>query len=148
MVILIAHRGNVSGKSELENQPDYLLEAIHQGYNVETDIWFNNGWWLGHDYPTYQIDERFIVLVKDNTWFHAKNKGALDHLAKLDANAFMHDRDPYAITTHGYKWSHNGLSNPEGIVCMPDLQNERHLVLNCKGVCHYDLVAVKEILTP
>jgi hypothetical protein len=138
----------VSGKSELENQPGYLLDTIDQGYDVETDIWFNDEWWLGHDRPVYQIDEKFIILIKDSAWFHAKNKEALDHLAKLGTNAFMHDQEPYAMTTFGYKWSHNGLSNPEGIVCMPDLQHEGHLLLDCKGVCHYDLVAVKKILTP
>jgi hypothetical protein len=39
-MILIAHRGNLNGPNpEHENKPEYLLNAINKGYNVETDLW-------------------------------------------------------------------------------------------------------------
>lgn len=38
--IWIAHRGNTRGpKPEKENQPEYILQAIHEGFDVEIDVW-------------------------------------------------------------------------------------------------------------
>ena len=38
--ILIAHRGNTRGpKPEKENQPEYILQAIQEGFDVEIDVW-------------------------------------------------------------------------------------------------------------
>jgi hypothetical protein len=46
-MILIAHRGNISGpNSDFENSIPYIQEALNQDYNVEVDVWFddNKGW--------------------------------------------------------------------------------------------------------
>ena len=41
---LISHRGNLNGRiPERENHPDYIDEAIEAGYDVEIDIWLNDG---------------------------------------------------------------------------------------------------------
>ena len=38
-MILIAHRGNVSGPNpEMENNPLYIDRALEKGYDVEIDI--------------------------------------------------------------------------------------------------------------
>jgi glycerophosphoryl diester phosphodiesterase len=38
---LIAHRGNTEGPNPLEeNKPEYIEEAIENGFDVEIDIWF------------------------------------------------------------------------------------------------------------
>ena len=37
-MIYISHRGNLNGKSDRENQPDYLEEALAQGFDVEIDV--------------------------------------------------------------------------------------------------------------
>ena len=36
----IAHRGNTRGpKPEKENDPEYILQAINEGFDVEIDVW-------------------------------------------------------------------------------------------------------------
>ena len=38
--IWIAHRGNTRGPNpEKENQPEYILQAINEGFDVEIDVW-------------------------------------------------------------------------------------------------------------
>ena len=58
-MILISHRGNIDGvKPTKENSPEYILEAISLGYDVEIDVWKVDGkWFLGHDEPEYAIQE-------------------------------------------------------------------------------------------
>jgi hypothetical protein len=39
---LISHRGNLLGlDKENENNPNYILNSINLGYEVEVDVWFN-----------------------------------------------------------------------------------------------------------
>jgi hypothetical protein len=47
-MIYISHRGNINGKNiERENSPEYILETLNKGYDVEVDIWIiNNKWFL------------------------------------------------------------------------------------------------------
>jgi hypothetical protein len=54
---LISHRGNVNGpNADKENHPDYIIQALQLGYNVEIDVWYtNNNWYLGHDNPVFEI---------------------------------------------------------------------------------------------
>ena len=64
-MILIAHRGNISGPNpEMENRPEYVKKAIDLGYNVEVDVWYeNNQLFLGHDGPQYKIKDDFLCLL-------------------------------------------------------------------------------------
>ena len=57
-MILISHRGNISGENpEKENHPEYIDKAISLGYDVEIDVWDDSGKIvLGHDVPQYEID--------------------------------------------------------------------------------------------
>ena len=70
---LIAHRGNLKGKNpKYENHPDYILDAVWAGFDVEIDVWNVKGQWLlGHDAPIYSIKQDF--LENEKLWCHAKN---------------------------------------------------------------------------
>jgi hypothetical protein len=110
-VIKIAHRGNTNGPSDRENEPNYLLDAIAQGYEIEVDVWLVGGnLWLGHDYAQYQIDYTFLYKIADKSWFHCKNLEALeyfnDRLSSL--NYFWHQEDNFTLTSNGYIWTYPG----------------------------------------
>ena len=55
---IISHRGNLDGPIfEKENHPDYILNAIDAGFDVEIDLWkIETKLFLGHDEPKYLID--------------------------------------------------------------------------------------------
>lgn len=144
-MILIAHRGNTSGpKPELENTMPYLLAAISQGFQVELDVWaFAGDFYLGHDSPITPVTLSDLRHIGSNGWFHAKNLEALQ-LLKSQFNAFFHDQDQMTLTSTGIIWSHKGIENPNGIVCMPNLITETHLLKNALGVCHDHLITIKE----
>ena len=60
-MILISHRGNLNGKTDDENKPKYIEQALNQGFDVEIDVWYiDNQFWLGHDKPQYKISEGFL----------------------------------------------------------------------------------------
>ena len=109
-MIKIAHRGNYNGpKPELENRPDYILDAIESGFEVEIDIWSVGGiLYLGHDYPQYEIDDSFIFDVAPYSWFHCKNIEALGRFVKLQhfLRFFWHQEDDYTLTSNGYIWTY------------------------------------------
>ena len=80
---LISHRGNIEGKTKWENHPNYIQEAIEEGFDVEIDVWFvDNKLYLGHDLPQYEIDHDF--LINDKLWCHAKNIESLQIMNKYD----------------------------------------------------------------
>ena len=89
-MILISHRGNLNGKSDRENQPDYIGEALDQGFDVEIDVWYHqHEFYLGHDEPQYKIDEKF--LEKEGLWCHAKNIDALNQMIENERiHCFFH----------------------------------------------------------
>ena len=79
---IISHRGNLEGRiPEDENNPDYIHEAIESGFDVEIDLWlYENGFYLGHDEPQYQIDLKF--LKNERLWVHAKSMETAEFLYK------------------------------------------------------------------
>lgn len=109
---LIAHRGNLDGpQPQLENQPDYLVQAISKGYDVETDVWLvNKQLWLGHDQPDWLIDETFLSKIAKHAWFHAKNHEAFDFLLRGGYHCFWHDQDDFTLTSRGYAWAYPGIT--------------------------------------
>lgn len=147
-MILIAHRGNTTRpQPELENTMPYLLAAIAQGYHVELDVWaFAGDFYLGHDSPITPVSLSDLRYIGDAGWFHAKNIEALQLLKSQQFNTFFHDQDQMTLTSTGIIWSHNGINNPGGIVCMPNLSTEPHLLQNALGVCHDCLGTVKELI--
>lgn len=110
-MIRIAHRGNLDGPSERENEPNYLLAAVALGYKVEVDVWFVEGsLWLGHDYAQYRVDYEFLSKIADSAWFHCKNLEALEcfnsRLSSL--NYFWHQEDRFTLTSGGHIWTYPG----------------------------------------
>ena len=107
-MILIAHRGNINGPiAELENSPEYIINAIQKGYHVEIDLWNTcDGLSLGHDRPEYNVTEDFLHTNKDKLWIHCKNLEAMCYLKQNDLNNelnyFGHDDDEYVLTSQNY----------------------------------------------
>ncbi len=110
-MIYISHRGNISGPNrENENNPKYISKALQLGFNVEIDVWYNEGWFLGHDEPEYKINENF--LLDPSLWCHAKNLQALKIMIENNVHCFWHQEDDYTLTTKGYIWTY-----PDRLIC-------------------------------
>lgn len=136
-MLLISHRGNINGKNpDKENHPDYILEAIKQGYECEVDVWrVEDRYWLGHDQADYEID--FLFLTNPKLWIHAKNVHALTSLMYSNVNVFWHQEDDYTITNKGYVWAYPGkyvLPESKAIAVLPE-QSPGFNVSNFSGVC-------------
>ncbi len=73
---LISHRGNITGKTKYENDPEYIITALDQGYDVEIDVSFkDNNFWLGHDNKKNKVN---IDFLNDSRFrCHLKNKERL-----------------------------------------------------------------------
>jgi len=133
-MILISHRGNINGKIPLrENEPSYIRYAMHLGYNVEVDVWYNNGFWLGHDEPTYPIGISF--LKNKRLWCHVKNVEALSVIKiEKDIHYFWHETDTVTLTSQGYIWAYPGKQPIEdSIAVMPEIYNDN--LDKCIGIC-------------
>tara|TARA_Y100000996_G_scaffold414187_2_gene404363 strand:- start:165 stop:602 length:438 start_codon:yes stop_codon:yes gene_type:complete len=111
-MIKIAHRGNILGITEKENQPDYIDAAIRVGYDVEIDVraFNDNTVWLGHDKPTYEINFSYLMDRKDRLWCHAKNLEALYLMMDREINCFWQEDDSFAITSSGYIFTHSKMT--------------------------------------
>jgi hypothetical protein len=135
-MILISHRGNTSGPNpKEENSPSYVLEALKQ-FNVEIDVWLlDDGFYLGHDSPTYKIHHDF--LLKEELWCHAKNVEALQAMMNLDVtNYFWHQEDDCTLTSSGYIWTYPGsklIGN--SIAVMPEVSYDKNGIEGCAGIC-------------
>ncbi len=103
-MILISHRGNLNGKTDRENQSDYIEEALDQGFDVEVDVWDIFGsYFLGHDEPTYLTKKDF--LKRDGMWCHAKNIQGLCSMMEDEIHCFYHQGDDVTLTSRGYLWT-------------------------------------------
>ena len=136
---LISHRGNLSGPNpEQENQPEYIVEALKQGYDVEIDVWFKDDkFMLGHDEPQYEFPFELIDQHYPKLWIHCKNIDALSKLNELDPNGskvnyFWHENDLGVLTSKSYIWSTNLINN--GILVMPELFNKQPIETTM-GIC-------------
>jgi hypothetical protein len=138
-MILISHRGNISGPNpEQENHPEYIIEALKQGYDVEIDVWFkDNKFMLGHDEPQYEFPFELIDQAYPKLWIHCKNIDALSKLNELDPNGskvnyFWHENDLGVLTSKSYIWSTNLINN--GILVMPELFDKQPIETTI-GIC-------------
>ena len=137
-MIKIAHRGNIKGPNpDKENHPDYLLEAIAQGFDVEVDVWFIDGKYiLGHDKPQYEVEYNFLLNSK--FWHHAKNIPALGELNSINSyliNCFFHDTDDCVLTSGGWIWTYPGKElTHHSIAVMPERAPDWNLSL-AVGIC-------------
>ena len=103
-MILISHRGNLTGKDEgLENNPFYVKAALESGFDCEIDVWhIDNKFYLGHDKPNYLVTDTF--LTQRGLWCHAKNVEALFELLRRKTHCFFIDVDDVTLTSRGYVW--------------------------------------------
>ena len=132
---LISHRGNINGKQpDLENSPKYIENAIKQGYDVEIDVWYRDGFYLGHGNPTYKIDVEY--LQNNKLWCHAKNGEALYEMRKIDKiHCFWHQNDDMTLTSKGYIWTYPKKSLYYNSICvLPELGYTGELD-KCYGIC-------------
>ncbi len=135
--LFIAHRGNTKGPNELfENKIGYVQEALDQGFDVETDIWYREGSLLmGHEFKKnmQEINESF--LESQAVWVHAKDIQTLAYLVKNPKiNCFYHDIDRVVLTSHKYIWGfHGGTDN--SIVVLPSSHVGNIFNEICLGIC-------------
>lgn len=105
---LIAHRGNLTGaQPSHENHPDYINEAIVNGFDAEIDVWIKKGLYLGHDEPQYKCSISFLLTHAAKLWIHCKNLRALETLIDIpDLNIFWHQEDNFTLTSKGFIWTY------------------------------------------
>lgn len=137
-MILISHRGNITGKVEsYENDPQYIDVAISKGYDVEVDIWYVNGeFFLGHDIPQYKINIDWIDSRSHKLWIHCKNIEVLSFFneQEYDINYFWHQSDVATLTSKKYIWVYPGKQPiKNSISVMPELYNDD--ISKCLGIC-------------
>jgi hypothetical protein len=135
---LISHRGNLNGKNpDKENSLDYILIALHSGYDVEIDIWWiENDYYLGHDEPKFKIDLIYLYPLFDKIWFHCKNLDALYNLSKYypNSNYFWHQNDDFTLTSKNFIWTYpNKDLTPNSICVLPEQSN--YIDIKCYGIC-------------
>ena len=114
-MLFISHRGNTDGiNSDTENLPSHIINTL-ESYHVEIDVWsIDNKWFLGHDEPTYEVDDKFLELPK--LWLHAKNKEAVGRLKFTNTNWFWHQTDDLTLTSKGNIWCFPGHEIDGGIM--------------------------------
>ncbi len=146
---LIAHRGNLNGPNNLEeNKPEYIINCIRQGFDCEIDVrLLDNILYLGHDNPDYQIDKNFLLENKNFLWIHCKNINALNYLIDFkELNIFWHQNDDYTLTSKNFIWSYpNKINTEKSILLLPELDNF-NIDKNCYGICTDYIYTVKEKL--
>lgn len=135
-MILISHRGNINGRvPEAENNPEYIVDTIKMGYDVEVDLWVTSGsFYLGHDRPQYKILFNWLVNYQSNLWIHCKNIEALVSMKMYAFHYFWHEQDTVTLTSMNYIWAYPGKQPIErSIAVMPEMYNED--INKCVGVC-------------
>lgn len=139
-MILISHRGNIDGKQlDRENRPDYIVDAILSGYNVEIDVRYVDGKiWLGHDEPQYETTIEWLSSYSKLLWIHCKDMNSLSFFNEYsefkcrEFNYFSHDLDMGVLTSHNYIWSTNLYER--GILVLPEIFN-RTPIKGTLGIC-------------
>jgi len=133
-MIIISHRGNLTGPNiEKENNPDYILNTLNKGYDVEIDVWFyKNNFYLGHDSPIYKIDNNFLINKK--LWCHAKNIKAIEKMMDYDIHYFWHETDKMTITNLNIPWCFPDVFVKNGITVVLN-KNKNIFNKKCYGIC-------------
>jgi len=133
-MILISHRGNLNGRIiNEENNPDYILNALNKGFDVEVDVrYYNNNFYLGHDKPEYLVNPEF--LKNKSIWCHAKDPISMKKLQELKSIFFWHKNDDYTLTSNGYFWTNIGVKLLSNSICvLPELSNYKKIL--AAGIC-------------
>jgi len=120
----ILHRGLKAGPdSALENKEPLLKRRLQEGWDVEIDLWLEEGQiWLGHDRPESLLEDQSL-LACPKAWIHCKNLPMLAYMTEKRPGApfFSHDTDPATLTSNGYIWCYPGFqAGPKSILVMPE----------------------------
>ncbi len=142
-MIFIAHRGNIHGPNpKSENNPVYLWAALHSGYNVEADVWYDKGWWLGHNKPQYKCVRNDLL----HFWCHAKNAEALWRLRDRGTyHCFWQEKEDYVLTSNGHIWVFCGKPLLKNSICVLPEQKISGNIKNCYGICSDYVERYKEM---
>ena len=135
-MILISHRGNINGKHpDLENQPNYIDNAISLGYDVEIDMWWIDGkTYLGHDKPQYEVNDEWLTERIDKLWVHCKNVELLNWIRSTSLHWFWHEEDTLTLTSKGNLWVYPGQQPINGSIgVLPEINNDN--ISKCLGIC-------------
>lgn len=137
MLKFIAHRGLLFGPNkDIENNPSTIDAALYK-YEAEIDLWIiDDAFYLGHDNPTYKVDEDWIIHRKNKLWVHCKNIEALCYLnlKNSDLNYFWHQDDTLTLTSKGIIWAYPGKQPiKNSIAVLPELYNDK--LDSCIGIC-------------
>lgn len=136
-MFFISHRGNIFGRKQKdENHPEYILEAISQGFDVEVDVRsINSELFLGHDEPLYKIN--FDFLENEKIWCHAKDTDTASILNdNKKVHFFFHENDQLTLTNKGYLWTYPGKKIYSKSICVLPEQIEMEQNLKfCAGIC-------------
>jgi hypothetical protein len=132
---VISHRGNLNGANPArENTQQYIIDALIEGYDVEVDVWYQDGsYFLGHDAPNHKVD--YCFLLHTGMWLHCKTVETLVELYKdIRLNVFFHEKD-IAITSMGYLFTAPGLPLwKRSVAVMPEM-SEGWDISDAYGVC-------------
>ena len=143
----ISHRGNLFGPNpERENTPHYIFEALAEGYDVEIDVWYQNGMiQLGHDGPIASVNKNMLKM--NGLWCHAKDIQALEYMTNEGINCFWHQGDDVTLTSKGYIWTHSDYNTygPKSVACHMERPTAEELKIykDCYGICS-DYIGVIE----
>ncbi|MBV6513837.1 MAG: hypothetical protein FMNOHCHN_03393 [Ignavibacteriaceae bacterium] len=151
-MLLISHRGNVSGRNpERENTKEYIEEALSLGFYVEVDLWVDHGkFYLAHTYQGiggcadvvfYSFKNPPIspsFLTKERLLIHCKNIDALKVCIDSGGlNYFYHEKDKLTISSHGWIIAHSD-NKPIGntIHMLPEIKGySKDSLKDCAGIC-------------
>ena len=137
-ILLIAHRGNLSGKKKnLENSPKYIDTAIGKGFDVEIDIRkISDDIFLGHDFAQYKITIDWLNERRNSLWIHCKNFEAINFFSNIsnELNFFFHKKDDVVLTSKGFLWTYPGkeISN-KSISVLPESSGKNWLEYTTKS---------------
>jgi len=123
-MLIISHRGNISGPDkEIENNPKHL-EQVMREYCVEVDLRVHkNKLYLGHDECQYEIKRDWLFNHYSFLWVHCKNADALEYCSQMPfLHYFWHNTDDYTITNKNMIWAYPGKRkiNDFTILVMPE----------------------------
>lgn len=139
-MIKISHRGNLYGPEiDKENNPEYVLNSIKNGFETEVDFWIvNNNLFFGHDYNQYRVDLEFLQNNISNLWLHCKNLDALNFVLSSEEKykSFWHQSDDYTLTTNGLIWTYPGKNiTKKSILVHKELPSEEVLGYDMYAIC-------------